>query len=297
MTIAPLPQGVNTFWGPNGEILSGGSVTNYIPGTTTLKATWQDPNQSALNTNPITLSANGSCVIYGWGAYRQIVKDSSGNTISDSVTFGGSQTQTFVTFKTPGSSNFTVPAGIYSLYVEVVAGGGGGSQCKASTATGDVSGAGGGAGGFANGIYAVTPGQVISYSVGAGGSTQNAGTGTNFGSFLSASSGQPGSFTSGGTSQGGVGGAATGGTILNLGGGYGTDGSHIPPSGGQPYIGPGNGGASFYGAGGTSVNGATAHAGVAPGSGGAGPMDVNLTGVTFSGGAGADGQILISYWS
>lgn len=299
MTIAPLPQGTSVFVGPNGEPLSGGTVNTYIPGTTTPKATWQDPAQGALNTNPINLNANGSCVIYGWGAYRLLVKDSSGNTISDSVTFGGPLTKTTVIITTIGGGTFTVPGGVYSLYVECVAGGGAGSNCLAANATSDVSGGGGGAGGFASGVYAVTPGQTISYFVGDGGhlGSENTGIGSNFGSFVTCLGGVGGVFTSTGTSIGGLGGTASGGTIFNFTGGSGTDGSHIPPSGGQPYIGSGNGGNSYYGQGGTAVNGATGHTGSAPGAGGGGAMDVNLLNTTFDGGAGASGQILVSYWS
>src|SRR5262249_22295716 len=56
------------------------------PLTTTPKQTWQDAGQTILNTNPITLDANGCAVIYGTGVYRQIVKDSLGDTIWDQPT-------------------------------------------------------------------------------------------------------------------------------------------------------------------------------------------------------------------
>lgn len=297
MTIAPLPQGTQVFVGTTGAPLSGGKVFTYVPGGTTPKATWLDSGQASLNTNPILLNANGQAVIYGWGAYRLLVQDSSGNTISDSVTFGGPLTQTFVVINTAGANSFTIPATVYSIYAEVVAGGGGGSNCQTTSATGDVSGGGGGAGGFANGIYAVTPGQHISYSIGSAAASGHTGQPATFGSFISCTGGAGAIFSIVGTSTGGVGGTGSGGTILNLSGGSGTDGSHIPASGGAPYIGSGNGGGSFYGQGGTGVNGGTGNAGVAPGSGGGGAMDVNLTGTDFLGGAGALGQIILSYWS
>jgi len=68
--------------------LAGGSVTFYIPGTTTLKSTWFNADQAAnhLNPNPVPLDANGCAVIYGTGSYRQILKDSVGNTIWDQTT-------------------------------------------------------------------------------------------------------------------------------------------------------------------------------------------------------------------
>lgn len=296
MTIAPLPQGTTTFIGLTGETLAGGKVFTYAAGTSTPMATWQDPLQSALNTNPVLLNANGQAVIYGWGAYRLLVEDSSGNTISDSITWGGPLTQTAVVFNTPGATgNFTVPAGVYTLYVEAVGGGGGGGNCFAVAVNNGVSGAGGGAGGFARGSYTVTPGQVIAYAIGTRGGPQVSGGATTFGSFITCNGGVGAVFTlSNTTSVGGIGGSASGGTIENNTGGSGTDGEH---SGSYNLVSCGNGGASRYGAGGTSVNGATANNGVAPGSGGGGAMDVNITSTHFFGGTGATGQIIILYWA
>lgn len=297
MAIGPLPQGTATFVGLTGAPLSGGKVFTYVVATTTPKATWQDPQQVSLNANPVPLNANGQAVIYGWGTYRLLVQDSLGNTISDSVTTGGPLTQTVTVFRNQ-SGNFTVPAGVYQLYVEVIGGGGGGSGCGTGSATGNVSGGGGGAGGFASSLLAVTPAQVIAYVASAttGVGSQATGGTSSFGS-ITCNGGGGASFGSTGTSVGGIGGTASGGNIINLSGGNGTDGSHIPPSGGAPYVGSGNGGASRYGQGGTAVNGAAGNSGTPPGSGGGGAMDVNLTGAHFNGGGGAAGLVLISYWS
>lgn len=299
MTIPPLPQGTSVFLGPNGQVLSGGTVATWIPRTSALKTTWLGPTEATPNANPIVLNSAGAAVIYGQGAYRTVVKDASGDVISDSVTFGGQFNQTLIVLNIGDGGLFTVPPGVYSLYIEAVGGGGAGSNCVAGSAIGDVSGGGGGAGGFANGQYAVTPGESFSYYVGRGGarSSQDQGEETNFGKIIGCQGGKGAAFFSQGTSAGGAGGTASGGTIINLTGGAGTDGSHIPPSGGAPYIGFGNGGGSFYGPGGASTNGGDGEDGPAPGSGGGGTMDVNLTSITFNGGAGADGQILIVYWS
>ncbi len=81
-----LPNGKQQFLDPNGNPLAGGSVYFYVPGTTTPQDTWQDAAQTTLNTNPVVLDAYGQAVIYGSGAYRQIVKDASGNLIWDQVT-------------------------------------------------------------------------------------------------------------------------------------------------------------------------------------------------------------------
>lgn len=68
--------------------LAGGSVAMYVPGTTTPKQTWQNAAQTILNTNPIILDSNGCGIIFGSGAYRQIVYDSLGNEIYDQLTYG-----------------------------------------------------------------------------------------------------------------------------------------------------------------------------------------------------------------
>jgi len=81
-----LPNGKQQFFDANGAPLAGGTVTFYIPNTTTFKNTWQDPTQTTLNSNPVVLDAGGWAVIYGSGVYRQVVKDVFGNTIWDQLT-------------------------------------------------------------------------------------------------------------------------------------------------------------------------------------------------------------------
>jgi len=70
------------------QSLAGGTVTYYYPNTTTYKQTWFNSDQAAIhqNTNPVQLDANGCAVVYGTGSYRQILKDSLGNTIWDQTT-------------------------------------------------------------------------------------------------------------------------------------------------------------------------------------------------------------------
>lgn len=55
----------------------------YVPLTLTPQNTWKDAGQTILNTDPIVLDSRGQAIIYGTGAYRQIVKDSLGNLIYD----------------------------------------------------------------------------------------------------------------------------------------------------------------------------------------------------------------------
>ncbi len=85
-TASILPNGKNQFIDINGRPLVGGSVTFYEPDTLVLKDTWQDADQSTLNTNPIILDSRGQAIIYGNGTYRQRVKDSLGNLIWDQKT-------------------------------------------------------------------------------------------------------------------------------------------------------------------------------------------------------------------
>lgn len=81
-----LPNGEQQFCDINGEPYASGTVTHYIPSTTTLKDTWQDQAQTTLNQNPLTLDAAGRAIIWGSGSYRQVLKDADGNTIWDRVT-------------------------------------------------------------------------------------------------------------------------------------------------------------------------------------------------------------------
>lgn len=76
------------------------------------------------------------------------------------------------TFSVAGTGAFTVPCGITSLTVECWGGGGGGG-CAAGNPSG---GGGGGGGAYAYRVLTVTPGQSISYTVGAGGAGATVGT-------------------------------------------------------------------------------------------------------------------------
>ena len=74
----------------------------------------------------------------------------------------------------PGSGTFTVPDGVTSLSILAV-GGGGGAGTNLALGAGQITGGGGsGAVGWLNNVT-VTPGQVISYTVGAGGAGNNDG--------------------------------------------------------------------------------------------------------------------------
>lgn len=88
MPAIQLPNGKQQFLDINGDPLGAGSVFSYIPNSTTFKDTFKDPGFVTLNTNPILLDAGGEAVIFGNGAYRQIVYDVLGNLQWDEITQG-----------------------------------------------------------------------------------------------------------------------------------------------------------------------------------------------------------------
>lgn len=85
-TASILPLAETQFLDNNGDPITNGTVDFYIPGTTTRKTTWQDSAKTVPNTNPVVLDAAGRALIYGYGSYRQVVKDENGNLIWDQVT-------------------------------------------------------------------------------------------------------------------------------------------------------------------------------------------------------------------
>lgn len=108
---------------------------------------------------------------------------------------------------TSGSNTFTVPSGVYRVYAECWGSGGGATQST-----------GAGAGGYAAGWINVTPGQTITGTVAAGGTTSGAvgnGSSSSF-STLNAAGGSGGV----GGAANAAGGTASGGTI-NISGGNG----------------------------------------------------------------------------
>ena len=66
--------------------LAGGSVGMYVPGTLNYSQTWQDAGETILNTNPVSLDANGCALMYGGGTYRQILYDNLQNVVWDRPT-------------------------------------------------------------------------------------------------------------------------------------------------------------------------------------------------------------------
>lgn len=113
-----------------------------------------------------------------------------------------------VYYRSAGVYQWTVPAGVYKVDVEVYGGGGSGGFGSQDTGSG-----GGGGGGISKRLCTVTPGSVITVTVGAGGAgtsvvggSGSSGGGSSFGSFCSAAGGSGGSSGSGAVGGYGAGG-------------------------------------------------------------------------------------------
>ncbi|HEN3664257.1 TPA: hypothetical protein U5E42_004091 [Yersinia enterocolitica] len=187
-----------------------------------------------------------------------------------------------VSYLTAGTFTFTVPDGVTRIRARVVGGGGAGGSAAAK------SGGGGGAGGYSEDWITVTPGQVLSITVGAngaGGTTGNAGTAGSVSSvsgYLSASGGAFGDAGGAGTGAGGFGGAGTGGSINTV-GSDGTDGATTATPG------SGVGGGSILG--GSTRSGGTGRNSLSIGGGGA----ASYTLASQNGGNGHAGAVILEY--
>lgn len=194
-----------------------------------------------------------------------------------------------------GSGSITVPANVTEVFFRLLGAGGGGG-CGGGSFS-NYSGGGGGSGGYSEGWIAVTPGQVMPYTVGQGGTgaTTNAvaaGTGgtSTFGP-ATCTGGLGGILSTTLTSAGGSAGVGSGGQV-NFSGAIGGDGN--------PYVTEiqgGYGGASAFGGGGRTATiglpGSTAPNAIAPGSGGGGIWGGNSG--NSQGGSGADGALVVYY--
>ncbi|WP_431080132.1 phage tail protein [Pseudomonas thivervalensis] len=181
-----------------------------------------------------------------------------------------------ILFKTAGVYQWTVPANVWKVFVEVRGGGGSGAFGTLETGAG-----GGGAGGFSKRLVPVTPGTVITVTVGAGGASVTA----------ASTNGNPGGTSSFGphsSATGGAGGLVTGGA----GGGYGSGGDFNGMLGsGNPPVrnSAGTGANGGAGGGGESISAAVDTTQLTqPGMGGGGRVGNRSQ-------AGADGCVFITY--
>ena len=118
------------------------------------------------------------------------------------------------------SGNWTVPAGVTKVLVEVWGGGGGGSNA-----------AGGGGGGYVRAVFNVTPGSNISYNIGFGGSGVNADPAGATGESSTVTISAPNIYVV--TATGGIGG---GGSQSGMSVAHGGNGSIIGPPGHTNFV-------------------------------------------------------------
>jgi len=208
-------------------------------------------------------------------------------------------------YNTPGTYNDTVPAGVTLLTVEVWgAGGAGGSR----TGTGRSGGGGGGA--YARSQLSVTPGDIKTVVVGAGGVPSTSGTPSGNSSSYDGTAvvavggtGVPNNTTTGGAGglasastgtvrfSGGTGGNGANGT----GGGGGGGGAGSTQNGGNGTNNVGGAGGSLHGGNGGTGNdiaNTSGNAGLQAGGGGSG---IRRTTGTVLGAAGANGLVIVTY--
>ena len=171
---------------------------------------------------------------------------------------------------------WTVPAGVTSVEVELWGGGGGGSAILANP------GNGGGGGAYVRAVEAVTPGEVITYAVGAGGGGGAGGGNNNGGPGTQTYWRAAGNLFANGGAAGTVGAAGAGGT----GGGTLTPNEPINGSRGSGLVDASGGDSPKGGPGGRDPG----QGGTLPGGGGSGGTDP-----AGAGAGGQHGRIIIRY--
>lgn len=89
-TATLLPDAKQQYLDDAGNPVASGTVTYYIPSTSTKKNVWLDAAEATLSTNPVLLDAAGrpqpTGQTYGDGVYRQVVKDVNNIVIWDALT-------------------------------------------------------------------------------------------------------------------------------------------------------------------------------------------------------------------
>jgi len=258
-----------------GSVNEGGSITFYVGGSNIpdgtyywqYEASWYSPAAVANDLTPyygyVSVTSNSGSFTISAVADGQtegaeyfvarlyssngvsLLATSSSVTISDDSTTPIATTPTWQFHRTVGSINWTVPTGRTVVTFMVVGGGGGGRSVTGG-------GGGGGAGGTSFNLEVpTTPGQVLTFTVGAGGGSNSNGsqssvTGLSSGSIVSGGggTGSAGSYSSGGTMGSGnyvgsVGGGGGAGSAGGGGGGIGSEGysatAQIAGDGGDSY--------------------------------------------------------------
>lgn len=204
------------------------------------------------------------------------------------------------------SGTFSLTQGGGDVNILVVGGGGGGAG--ATTCNAVASGGGGGGGGASIDTFLLNKGQSFTVTVGTGGANgvnyANGGNGgsSSFGNLISVTGGGGGigaSTTGGWCGSSNIGGSGGSGGFPGGGSGNGGIGSTGGGGGGKYGVNPGNGGI-YGGRGGTGGQvsygtGANGASGLIPGGGGGGGSIWTPGTASSSGGAGARGEVRVSY--
>ncbi len=304
-------------------------TTNADPAKGTVT---RNPDQSTyLETSEVTLNATGKS---GY-IFSHWTDDLTGTTNPVTVVVDKNMTITAnfvepdfsqdIEIVAPGTNSFTIPVGIDSVTVKLWGAGGAGGSASNATNPVQSRGGGGAGGGFALVKKKVTAGQVLSYTIGAGGIAAPLGFANNTvnavqnGAQSSASinsivvglaKGGPGGQNIAGVAGSGTGGAApqsgNTGDKVYYGGNGGTANSSSTGSGGGSAGAAGNGGnatigstaGGIAGAGGGAVGGNginstnVGNPGNDPGAGGSGAAVRISANTSMKGGDGADGKII-----
>jgi hypothetical protein len=83
MTAAPIITPLLQWCDADGKPMAGGTIACYVPGTSTPKTCWIDPDQTAAATNPVIMDAAGRTLMWGDGLYRLVIRDAAGNEVAD----------------------------------------------------------------------------------------------------------------------------------------------------------------------------------------------------------------------
>ncbi|MEI8448885.1 phage tail protein [Escherichia coli] len=183
------------------------------------------------------------------------------------------------------SGTYTPTPGTRKIKVILTGGGGGGSSVIATSFSQTAFGGGGGSAATCIGIFDLEDISDFSVVIGAGGTAGNPGGTSTFNGMSAGRGGGGTGVNTPATGTGGTPGTATGG-LINIHGGYGSDGQQ------GSYYSFGNGAASFWGGGGRAgaANGVAAKA---YGAGGGAAYDTAFSGVLKAGGTGAPGICVI----
>ena len=253
-------------------------------------------------TNLNVVQSNNYLIARGWDGDLRYYYDSKAidaiNTALTTKTTNSAEAAVLVL----GSTSVTVPSGFTRIEIRGVGAGGGGGGCKGVSTADTISGAGGGSGPYVEAVYPVSSGDVIAFTMGAGGAggTGDAGVGSDGGTTTVARNGNPlfilyggsgGGKPANGSTSGGAGGGfdvlVPGNVFIN----FGTDGSD-----GQSthLVFAGNGASSAYGGGGRA-GGSGGRPAKGYGGGGGGAYDSNMTGTSYAGGSGRDAALFYRF--